>query len=256
MALHALSGDVIPVSKMPVFAHERLLPVHDALIPLFASSPDSPAGLVRGQTVVCAGSVAVSCALGLVAGVTQAGSWAAIVGMPSIGVLAAATIGVSLDRTVFVNASSVDRTSSIDRIVTADPAARGDSSAALSALVDGVDLVVVARGVMAGLHSSVVRRLQNRAQSKGSVLVIIGDPPATSVDVRLTARSVQWEGLGDGHGHLRRRLVSVEMEGRRCPRRRVHSVWLPDTSGALARVDHLVDHTVDHSVDYSIDHTA
>ncbi|MFM8857743.1 MAG: hypothetical protein ACKOI2_11195 [Actinomycetota bacterium] len=248
MALHALSGDVIAVSKMPVFAHERLLPVHDALIPLFASSPDSPAGLVRGQTVVCAGSVAVSCALGLVAGVTQAGSWAAIVGMPSIGILAAATIGVSLDRTVFVNASSVNRAS------TADPGTRGDNGAALSALVDGVDLVVVARSVLATLHSSVVRRLQNRAQSKGSVLVIIGDPPATSVDVRLTARSVQWEGLGDGHGHLRRRLVSVEMEGRRCPRRRVHSVWLPDTSGALARVGHLVD-LVDHAIDRTSDHT-
>lgn len=239
MALHALSGDVVPLSKVPVFAHERLLPVHDALVPLFASSPDSPAGLVRGQTVVCTGSVAVSCALGLVAGVTQAGSWAAIVGMPSIGVLAAATIGVSLDRTVFVNSSSVNQTS------TADSGTRGDSGAALSALVDGVDLVVVARSVMTSLHSSVVRRLQNRAQSKGSVLVIIGDPPATSVDVRLTARSVQWEGLGDGHGHLRRRLVSVEMEGRRCPRRRVHSVWLPDTSGALARVGHLVDHAID-----------
>jgi hypothetical protein len=239
MALHALSGDVVPLSKVPVFAHERLLPVHDALVPLFASSPDSPAGLVRGQTVVCTGSVAVSCALGLVAGVTQAGSWAAIVGMPSIGVLAAATIGVSLDRTVFVNSGSVNQTS------TADSGTRGDSGAALSALVDGVDLVVVARSVMTSLHSSVVRRLQNRAQSKGSVLVIIGDPPATSVDVRLTARSVQWEGLGDGHGHLRRRLVSVEMEGRRCPRRRVHSVWLPDTSGALARVGHLVDHTID-----------
>lgn len=239
MALHALSGDVVPLSKVPVFAHERLLPVHDALVPLFASSPDSPAGLVRGQTVVCTGSVAVSCALGLVAGVTQAGSWAAIVGMPSIGVLAAATIGVSLDRTVFVNSSSVNQTSTVDS------GTRGDSGAALSALVDGVDLVVVARSVMTSLHSSVVRRLQNRAQSKGSVLVIIGDPPATSVDVRLTARSVQWEGLGDGHGHLRRRLVSVEMEGRRCPRRRVHSVWLPDTSGALARVGHLVDHTID-----------
>ena len=61
MALHALSGDVVPLSKVPVFAHERLLPVHDALVPLFASSPDSPAGLVRGQTVVCTGSVAVSC---------------------------------------------------------------------------------------------------------------------------------------------------------------------------------------------------
>lgn len=226
MAVRALPG-VVPVSEMPVFARERVLPVHDALTPLFADSgavSDSAVGLVRGQTVVCTGSVAVSCALGLVAGVTQAGSWAAIVGMPSIGLQAAATIGVSLERTVFVHHADT-----------------ADTGAALSALVDGVDLVVVSRSVVSTLSASLVRRLQSRAQSKGSVLLLIGDPPSTSVDVRLTARTVHWEGVGDGHGHLRRRLVSVEMEGRRCPRRRIHTVWLPDASGAPARVDHLID---------------
>jgi hypothetical protein len=169
--------------------------------------------------------------------------------MPSIGVLAAATIGVSLDRTVFVNISSRNQAGFVDRAVATDTGTRADTGAALSALIDGVDLVVVSRDVISTVSPSVVRRLQNRAQSKGSVLVIIGDPSATSVDIRLTARSVQWEGMGDGYGHLRRRLVSVEMDGRRCPRRRVHSVWLPDTDGALARVDHLIDHAIDQTID-------
>lgn len=219
---------------MPVFAHERLLPVPAALSSLFAnpvtvnSGTVTSAGLVRGQTVACTGSAAVSCALGLVAEATREGSWAAIVGLPSIGVLAAATVGVSLERTVFIGLSESQSPGS-------EP--RGDLGAALSALIDGIDIVVIARRCVSAMSPSLVRRLQTRAQSKGSVLVIIGDPPSVSVDIRLTARTVHWEGLGEGHGHLRRRLVAVEMDGRRCPRPRVHTVWLPDASGALTSVD-------------------
>jgi hypothetical protein len=189
-------------------------------------------GLVRGQTVVCSGPAAVSCALGLAAGATRAGSWAAIVGLPSIGVLAAATVGVSLERTVFIehpDARPADNGP--------NDGSRGDFGAVLSALIDGIDVIVIGRRCMAALSASLVRRLQTRAQSKGSVLVIVGDPSAVSVDIRFTARTVHWEGLGDGHGHLRRRLVAVEMDGRRCPRSRVHTVWLPDSNGELAPAD-------------------
>lgn len=229
--------DAVPASSMPVFAHERSLPIHPTLAPLLAG-PDGTstpsAGLVRGQTVVCAGSAGVSCALGLVAGVTGAGSWAAIVGLPSIGVQAAAAIGVSLDRTVFVRQPGQDRVADTAR---KDP--RSDIGSALSALIDGIDLVVVSRRVLAALSSSFVRRLQSRAQSKGSVLLVIGEPASTSVDIRLAAHTVHWEGVGEGYGHLRRRLVAVEMDGRRCPRPRRHTVWLPDERGALASVDRL-----------------
>lgn len=234
-------AQVVPASSMPVFAHERLLPVLPALTPLFTgpegSSTTSPVGLVRGQTVVCAGTAAASCALGLAAAATQAGSWVAFVGLPTIGLLAASTIGVSLERTVFVDRphghSTADASGGGGR-----DTARSDVGAALAALVDGLDLVVVARRSVSTLPPSLVRRLQIRAQSKGSVLVIVGDTPSSvSVDLRLTARAVHWEGLGEGHGHLRRRLVSIEMDGRRCPRRRDHVVWLPDASGAMSAVD-------------------
>lgn len=245
-ARYAALADVRPASSMPVFAHERLLPVHPVLAPLLTGSEGaqgSSVGLVRGQTVVCAGSAAVSCALGLVAEATRTGSWAAIVGLPSLGVMAAAAIGVSLDRTVFVSDHDL-RVPFVDRNenrrgggTTKD--ARGDVASALSALIDGVDLVVVSRRFVSTLSASLVRRLQNRAQSKGSVLVVIGDPVATSVDIRFVARTVSWEGVGEGYGHLRRRLVAVEVDGRRCPRPRAHTVWMPDATGGLASVDRL-----------------
>ncbi len=232
---------VVPASSMPVFAHERLLPVPDALHPLFAvpdgSRSPSSIGLVRGQTVVCTGSAGMSCALGLASGVTQAGSWAAFVGLPSIGLLAAAMIGVSLERTVFVSRPIRDPRTNQPSGGRRDEV-HSEVGTALSALIDGIDLVVVSQRLVSTLPSSLVRRLQTRAQSKGSILVIIGDASnSVSVDLRLTARTVRWEGLGDGHGHLRRRLVSIEMDGRRRPQRRDHVVWLPDTTGGMSAVD-------------------
>ncbi len=225
---------LVPVSSMPVFAHERLVPVHDVLRPLFTGSPVSRAGLVRGQTVVCEGSAAVSCALGVAAGVTASGSWAAIVGMPSIGLLAAATMGVALERTVLVNWDDAHRVSD---------GSRSSVGSALSALVDGMDLVMISRRCASSLPSSSLRRLQSRAQSKGSVLVIVTESTlgnaSISADVRLTARPIRWEGMGEGHGHLRRRLVSIEMDGRRCPQSRRLTIWLPDPTGTLAEFNNV-----------------
>jgi threonine dehydrogenase-like Zn-dependent dehydrogenase len=209
-----------------------------------SAAQESPVGLVRGQTVVCAGSAAVSCALGLVAGVTQAGSWAAVVGMPSIGALAASSIGVVLERTVFIGHPDSHRTNDARTHRTNDARThRTDDDvqerigAVLSALIDGIDLVVISRTCASAVSPSLLRRLQTRAQSKGGVLVIVGESSSVSADIRLTARTVQWEGLGEGYGHLRRRLVTLDMDGRRCPRPRTHTVWLPDTRGALAPVD-------------------
>lgn len=233
LAHQDLVDRLAPTSSKPVLAHERLLPVVDALVPLMAAPEESahlPVGLTRGQTVLCTGSAAVSCALGLVAGVTQAGSWAAIVAMPSIGIQAAATMGVALSRTVFVADPESSKGSPRDGI-----------EAVLSTLVDGMDLVVVPQRIATSLSTSLVRRLRSRMQSRGAVLVLVadtaaGDPGSTSVDIRFTARTVRWDGLGEGHGHLRRRLVSVEMDGRRCPRARVRTLWMPDPTGASAVV--------------------
>ncbi|MFM8382181.1 MAG: hypothetical protein ACKOA6_09325 [Actinomycetota bacterium] len=64
--------------------------------------------------------------------------------------------------------------------------------------------------------------------------MIIGDPGTTSVDLRVSARAQYWQGIGTGHGHLRRRLVALELDGRRCGRPRRHSVWLPGDDGGLS----------------------
>ncbi|HEX4703670.1 MAG TPA: hypothetical protein VH352_16190, partial [Pseudonocardiaceae bacterium] len=57
-------------------------------------------GLRRGSTVVVRGSTTVL--LALLAEATAAGSWAAVVGMPDLGLLAAAELGVAMPRLAVV----------------------------------------------------------------------------------------------------------------------------------------------------------
>ena len=78
-------------------AAEHLLPVAPALAPLLPGH-----GLRRGTTVAVDRSAAL--ALALVAGPSAAGAWLAAVGLPDLGVVAAAETGVVLDRLVLVPA--------------------------------------------------------------------------------------------------------------------------------------------------------
>jgi len=227
---HSLSR---PLSETPL-ARERLLPVHQALAPLFglASGDPAPLALTRGHTVACVGSAAMSCALAVLVAPTQAGSWAGVVGLPSCGVQAAADLGVSLERTVFVaDPTSGSRASS----------QQADAAAVLSALVDGVDVLLLAHHVVNSLSPSLLRRLQTRVQSRGGILVVVNETnPSTSslsADIRLTATTEQWQGVGSGHGHLQRRRVLLQLDGRRRARTSAHSVWLPDHRGQLSSVE-------------------
>jgi len=79
--------------------------------------------------------------------------------------------------------------------------------------------------------------LHTRLQSRGGVLVLVGDPGSVSADVRLNASTRMWEGLGDGHGHLQRRQVSIELDARRRGRPTRADVWLPDHRGGLSACD-------------------
>ena len=227
---HSLSR---PLSETPL-ARERLLPVHQALAPLFglASGDPAPLALTRGHTVVCVGSAAMSCALAVLVAPTQAGSWAGVVGLPSCGVQAAADLGVSLERTVFVaDPTSGSRASS----------QQADAAAVLSALVDGVDVLLLAHHVVNSLSPSLLRRLQTRVQSRGGILVVVNETNSStsslSADIRLTATTEQWQGVGSGHGHLQRRRVLLQLDGRRRARTSAHSVWLPDHRGQLSSVE-------------------
>ena len=227
---HSLSR---PLSETPL-ARERLLPVHQALAPLFglASGDPVPLALTRGHTVACVGSAAMSCALAVLVAPTQAGSWAGVVGLPSCGVQAAADLGVSLERTVFVaDPTSGSRASS----------QQADAAAVLSALVDGVDVLLLAHHVVNSLSPSLLRRLQTRVQSRGGILVVVNEKISStsslSADIRLTATTEQWQGVGSGHGHLQRRRVLLQLDGRRRARTSAHSVWLPDHRGQLSSVE-------------------
>ena len=230
-------------------ARERSLPVHPALAPIFGSTVETPgsmSGLIRGHTVACVGSAAMSCALALAVAPTQTGSWVAIVGIPHIGITAAQHLGVALERTMFVAVPEpVTTKTATQQTAPQQTSSRSDLIGALSALVDGVDMIIVSRRLMTSLPSAVVRRLQARSQSRGTVLLIVGDPGSVTVDVRLTARSEHWHGLGNGHGHLQRRLVALELDGRRCGRPRRHSLWLPNDHGSLAETSSTSDLTGD-----------
>ena len=168
-------------------AGERLLPVVPALQPLLPGQ-----GLRRGTTVAVGRSAAL--ALALVAGASAAGSWVAAVGLPDLGMVAAAETGIVLERLALVPA----------------PATRAWPTV-VAALLDAVDVVLVRSP--AGLPAGQARRLAARARERGAVLIPLGawSEPA---DLRLAVAASAWHGLGQGDGRLQARLVEVVIGGR------------------------------------------
>jgi hypothetical protein len=191
-------------------ASERLLPVLPGLQPLLPGQ-----GLRRGTTVAVARSVAL--ALALVAGASAAGSWVAAVGLPDLGIVAAAETGIALERLALVPT----------------PGARAWPTV-VAALLDAVDVVLVRSP--AGLPSAQARRLAARAREHGAVLVPLGawSEPA---DLRLAVTASAWIGLGQGHGSLRARRAEVVATGRgAATRERRVLLWLPSPSGTITPV--------------------
>lgn len=216
MALEELAGKVRPVA----LAGERLLPVLDPLAPLFPGG-----GLRRGSVVTVSGSTPTSLALAVVAGPSSAGSWCAAVGLSSLGVVAAAELGVALDRFPLVAA----------------PAMGEEWVWALAALLDAVD-VVVARPAGAGVRvdDAAARRLAARARERSAVLVVTASQLAwpAGADLRLAVTSTAWDGVGEGHGRLRARRVEVVANGRGAAAREQRvSLWLPAADGGVAVAD-------------------
>jgi len=189
-------------------ADERLLPVLPALQPLLGGR-----GLRRGATVTVSRSAAL--ALALVAGASAAGSWVAAVGLPDLGIVAAAETGIALERLALVPT----------------PGARA-WPAVVAAFLDAVDVVLVR--APARLPAAQARRLAARARERGAVLVPLGAWPEPA-DLRLAVTSSAWHGLGRGHGSLHSRQVEVLITGRgAATRERRASLWLPSPDGTIA----------------------
>jgi hypothetical protein len=220
--LAALAERVRPT----VLAGEQVLPVLGALDGLL------PGGLRRGSSLAVgvgrAGRPggATSLALAVAAGPSAAGSWVAAVGVPSLGLAAAAGYGVDLDRLVLVADPPPERFGQV-----------------VALLVDAFDVVLVRPPPGLGaVRAADARRLAARARERGSVLVrldggggVQGGAWPEAADVTLTVTVTTWEGLGDGHGHLRARRAVVEAGGRRgAARPRRAELWLPGPDGAVA----------------------
>src|SRR5262245_21482589 len=126
----------------------RTLPVTADLVPLLPQG-----GLRRGSTVAVAPADrpgATSLLLSLLAPACAAGSWCAVVGMPDLGMVAAAETGMALSRLALI------------------PRPGPDWVNVVAALLDGVDIVVAATPGRVG--PAVTGRLAARARQRGSVL--------------------------------------------------------------------------------------
>jgi hypothetical protein len=191
-------------------ADERLLPVVPALQPLLPGQ-----GLRRGTTVTVSRSAAL--ALALVAGASAAGSWVAAVGLPDLGIVAAAETGIALERLALVP--------------TPGPSAW---TTVVAALLDAVDVVLVRPPPR--LPAPQARRLAARARERGAVLVPLG-PWSEPADLRLAVTASTWQGLGQGHGRLHARQVEVLITGRGpATRERRFHLWLPSPNGTITGV--------------------
>ena len=199
--------------KPIALARERTLPV---AAPFDQLLPD---GLVRGQVVSCRGAAARSMAFGLMREALVEGGWMAVVDVPTLGTDAAAEFGVPLERVVRIDTGiDADETSGTGL----------DWIDVMGAAVDGFDLVLtrVPAALRNDRRPAAVRKLGSRLQQKGAVIVTLGAPGALGGDIELTTQRTVWAGLGDGTGHLHRRVIDVEAAGRRMPGRRSCSIEL------------------------------
>ncbi len=182
-----------------------VLPVHPLLARLL------PEGGLRAGGVYAV-PAAPSLLMSLLATPSQSGSWAAVIGMPDLGVEAAALAGISLDKLVLI------------------PSPGQRLLPVTAAVADVLPLVAVRMGSMP--RSSDAARLAARLRDRGSVLLVDGDWP--QADAVLTLREPRWSGLGAGHGYLTSREVTVSVASRRSPVPRTGRVLLPGPGGALA----------------------
>lgn len=215
--------------QLTVPADRRLLPVIPELVGLLPWG-----GLRRGSTLRVVGSTSLT--LALVAAAVAQGSWIAVVGVPALGVAAAAETGIPLERLILVPRPAPGTSAPQRRQDHSGPQRRPGWPGVVAALLDGIDIVVVQPPP--SVRGTWFRRLSARVRERSAVLVAMGEQPWEGEDLLLQITAGRWEGLGAGDGHLRARLVEVRAEGRgTATRPRVAHLWLPAPGGG----DHAVD---------------
>jgi hypothetical protein len=186
-------------------ARDRTLPLDAALAGLFPEGAQR-----RGSTVVVGrGPLAgtTSLALALLSGPSAGGSWCAVVGAPDLGLVAAAQLGVELERLAVV------------------PWPGQRWAVVTAALLEGFDVVVLRPAGQVSAPDA--RKLEARARERGSVLAVMGEGWPGTADLRLGIVAGRWRGLEDGCGYLRGREVEVVAGGKgAASRQRRVRTWL------------------------------
>ena len=199
------------MALLPRRHDEEALPGSGRLPVLPALRELLPGGLQRG-TVVAVGRWSLLC-LAVAAGASAAGAWCAAVGLPQLGVAAAADAGLDPGRMLLIP----------------DPGAHWPQ--VVASLLDGCELVILRpRGPLA---AHLRRRLAAALRRSGGVLVVAGD--WAEARTRLRIERQEWAGLGTGHGRLRGRRAQVTADGRGAagpPRR--EWLWLPGPDGSIS----------------------
>jgi hypothetical protein len=191
---------------------EELVPVLPALRPVIPGGGLRPGGVVCVTGPAGAGSLR----LALLAGASRSGAWCAAAGVPELGVVAAAEMGVEPARLLLVD----------------EPGRRWPD--VVAALIDAVDLVLVQPPERPA--PPVARRLTTLARRSRCALVVAGD--WDGAPLRLLVEAAEWIGLGDGHGHLRGRRARVVATGRGSAEPGRHAwLWLPGPDGTVAPAD-------------------
>ena len=177
----------------------RSLPTHPAIASMLPGG-----GLKQGAAYSVERSATLLMAL--LAGPSAAGSWCGVVGVPEFGAEAASTYGIDLDRLVLVPHP-------------------GDQWLAVTAAIADVLTVVVTRPPKTASDGTVAR-LAARLRQRGSTLIVLGTWPQT--EAMLSISRSRWTGIGDGHGYLASREVTVTVSSRTSARPRSANLLLPD----------------------------
>ncbi|MEV4775190.1 hypothetical protein LTA6_002762 [Microbacterium sp. LTA6] len=187
------------------------------LDPAFASLlPEE--GLQMGAAYTVSSSP--SLVLALLSAASQKGLWCAVIGMPTLGVEAAAGFGIDLSRLILVP----------------EPGERW--LAVTSALSEVVPLIAVHPGTR--MRDADASRLNARLRDRGCTLLVTeslatGTWPQSEGTIRL--RDPHWHGLGTGWGLLSDCTVTVTAQTRRTPMPSSVQVRLPGSHGAVETVD-------------------
>lgn len=200
--------DLAALVAPTVLARDRTVPVAQPLEPLFPER-----ALTRGHTVACTGRAGPATALAVAGAAVDAGAWLAVVDLPWLGVEAAGELGVARERLVRVDTGPRP----------------GRWAKTVAAATDGFELILTATP----RDDQALRRVRQRVQARGGVLLLVG-APSRPTDVVLCTSPVRWERAAHGHGHLRARRVHVEATGRRVQGTLRADLWLPAPGGGVA----------------------